>query len=258
MGAFQLLWLLCSQLINRVHVHFLPIYTPSKAEIASPELFAANVRRLMAAAMNVPATLHSFDDVRLQACAAAAAFPPDEVVVETGLVKQLFDVDFPTIKKHLDTFIRIDTERSGRISYEQFAATFGVTDSPELRRLFESLDVNHSGGLEFREYLLGLAMLHEHPDTKRVIKLAFNTFNANGDGRLSQSELLALLSRSGHSELDVAKAFEEADRDGDGKLSYDEFCVWAEKHPDIFKVFTDTLSSGIAAVAMSDSAKKNE
>lgn len=46
-------------------VEFLPPYHPSAAERNDAELFASNVRALMADCMGVPATDHSYDDVRL-------------------------------------------------------------------------------------------------------------------------------------------------------------------------------------------------
>ena len=74
-GAPYLVWRICLQPVNRVHVRFLPVYSPSAAEVASPSLFASNVRERMAEAMGVPCTQHSFDDVRLQAHASAVGEP---------------------------------------------------------------------------------------------------------------------------------------------------------------------------------------
>ena len=73
-------------------------------------------------------------------------------------IKKLFEVDFATVKKHLDAFSSLDTHRTGRVSLAEFCGALGVVESPELRRLFNLLDVDHSGSLDFREYLLGLAV----------------------------------------------------------------------------------------------------
>ena len=55
----------------------------------------------------------------------------------------------------------MDTKHTGAVTYEQFASAFGVEDSAELRRLFALIDADSSGRLNFREYLLGLALLDE-------------------------------------------------------------------------------------------------
>eukprot|EP00966_Prymnesium_polylepis_P075790 1757228-Prymnesium_polylepis.1 len=94
----------------------------------------------------------------------------DEVVVEMELVKKLFSVDFATVKKHLDAFTAMDTDRSGQISYDEFRMAFGVADSPELFRLFMLLDTDSSGILDFRQYLLGLALLNEQSGRRGFIK----------------------------------------------------------------------------------------
>ena len=252
-----LMWTLCSQLVNRMHIQFLPVYTPSAAEVASPHLYASNVRSYMAEAMDVPCTQHSFDDVRLQAHAMRHGYSSDESVVEMELVKKLFSVDFATVKKHLDAFAAIDTDHSGRISYDEFRAAFGVADSPELLRLFMLLDTDQSGGLEFRQYLLGLALLNENDSGRRgVIKLAFKAFDADDDGLLSEPELFGFLARSGHSDVDVARAFAEADKNRDGKLSFEEFLSYVESHEDVLEVFTSAFASWTAASA--DASEKRD
>ena len=64
-GAWQLLWLTLCQLHTRVEVEFLPVYQPSEAEKANPKLYAYNVRKIMADALGIPFTDHTYDDCRL-------------------------------------------------------------------------------------------------------------------------------------------------------------------------------------------------
>ncbi|TVU19169.1 hypothetical protein EJB05_35305, partial [Eragrostis curvula] len=55
----------------------------------------------------------------------------------------------------------------------------------------------------------------------------FRKFDANGDGRVSRSELAALFEGVGHAATDdeVARMMEEADADGDGYISLPEFAA---------------------------------
>ncbi|KAK9526175.1 hypothetical protein VZT92_014889, partial [Zoarces viviparus] len=61
-GAFKILWLTLCQPHNPMEIEYLPIYTPSNEEKENPALFANNVRKLMAKALEVPLTDLSFDD----------------------------------------------------------------------------------------------------------------------------------------------------------------------------------------------------
>ena len=48
-------WYLLANPINRVVVEFLPIYSPNEEEKQSPELYAKNVQKIMAEALDIPA-----------------------------------------------------------------------------------------------------------------------------------------------------------------------------------------------------------
>ncbi|XP_056256221.1 lysophosphatidylcholine acyltransferase 1 isoform X4 [Seriola aureovittata] len=61
-GAFKILWLTLCQPHNPMEIEYLPIYTPSNEEKENPALFASNVRKLMAKALELPLTDLSFDD----------------------------------------------------------------------------------------------------------------------------------------------------------------------------------------------------
>jgi calcium-binding protein CML len=59
------------------------------------------------------------------------------------------------------------------------------------------------------------------------LERVFRKFDANGDGRVSRSELAALFASVGHAATDdeLARMMEEADADGDGYISLPEFAA---------------------------------
>ncbi|KAM7536458.1 hypothetical protein Aperf_G00000085433 [Anoplocephala perfoliata] len=61
-GVLELLWLTALQPYTTLEIEFLPVYNPSQAEKDDPQLYAKNVRALMAKATNLPTTEFSFND----------------------------------------------------------------------------------------------------------------------------------------------------------------------------------------------------
>ncbi|VDM30294.1 unnamed protein product [Hydatigera taeniaeformis] len=61
-GILELLWLTALQPYITLEIEFLPVYIPNEAEKEDPQLYAKNVRAVMAEAANLPTTELSFDD----------------------------------------------------------------------------------------------------------------------------------------------------------------------------------------------------
>nr|CDS25357.1 acetyltransferase [Hymenolepis microstoma] len=61
-GVLELLWLTALQPYTTLEIEFLPVYIPNEAEKDDPQLYAKNVRAVMAKAANLPTTELSFDD----------------------------------------------------------------------------------------------------------------------------------------------------------------------------------------------------
>jgi len=59
----------------------------------------------------------------------------------------------------------------------------------------------------------------------------FKSWDANGDGTISEDELKTALLKIGMSEKQIATAFEEADTNKDGVVSYEEFLAWVYTDP---------------------------
>lgn len=47
-SSLRLLWLTMTQFYNRCEIEYLPVYNPSPAEVADANLYANNVREVMA------------------------------------------------------------------------------------------------------------------------------------------------------------------------------------------------------------------
>ena len=114
-------------------------------------------------------------------------------------------------------------------------------------KLFNILDVDRSGKVDFHELACGLSILCGG-DSSEKVRSAFELFDVNGDGFISPDELQqylecvysimfaadphaqdnARLSPKNLAIETVDIAFKECDRNHDGKLNYDEFQRWFE------------------------------
>ena len=66
----------CRQWINHIEFEFLPVYRPSAREKEDANLFASNVRTLLATSMGVPMSDHGVDDTILLLDARARYVSP--------------------------------------------------------------------------------------------------------------------------------------------------------------------------------------
>ena len=120
----------------------------ARADYASAKLFAHNVRAIMAEAMEVPTTEHSYEDVRLAGVANALHMPANDAMLEIGKAKKfLTGVSMKTIEKHLSAFAAMDTNHTGQVTFEQFAEAFELKQEngemhPGALRMFELIDTH--------------------------------------------------------------------------------------------------------------------
>ncbi|CAH8672975.1 unnamed protein product [Schistosoma haematobium] len=88
-GVFKLLWLLLSQFNNRLEIEFLPVYQPNEDEQMDAQLYANNIRRIMAEHLNVPLCDLSYDDFCQIRIAFKYKIPGYETVVYLNSLLQM-------------------------------------------------------------------------------------------------------------------------------------------------------------------------
>ncbi|ERE80498.1 lysophosphatidylcholine acyltransferase 2 [Cricetulus griseus] len=99
---------------------------------------------------------------------------------------------------------------------------------------------NNDGSIDFREYVIGLAVLCNPANTEEIIQVAFKLFDVDEDGYITEQEFCTIMQASlGVPDLDVSGLFREIAQ-GDS-VSYEEFKSFALKHPEYAKIFTTYL-----------------
>ncbi|XP_036296626.1 lysophosphatidylcholine acyltransferase 2 isoform X3 [Pipistrellus kuhlii] len=205
---FQLCVLTFCQPFTRVEVEFMPVQTPSDEEKRDPVLYASRVRNLMAEALGIPVTDHTYEDCRLMISAGQLTLPMEAGLVEFTKISRKLKLDWDGIRKHLDEYAAIaSSSKGGRIGIEEFAEYLKLPVSDVLRQLFALFD---------------------------------RLFDLDEDGYISEEEFSTILQASlGVPDLDGSGLFKEIAQ-GDS-VSYEEFKSFALKHPEYARIFTTYL-----------------
>ena len=162
-SAAVLFWYTLCQLQSRVRITFLPVYEPIGEEKIKPSLFARNVRAVFSTALKLPVTEHSMLDCKLMEHADKCGLPMSVGCVEMMKLRQMFGIELSQaqVKEVLNNYAQIvqlsgDGDGKCGITLEQFATHLRrpVTNAG-LREFFNLCDLNRSGRVDFRGYLIG-------------------------------------------------------------------------------------------------------
>jgi calcium-dependent protein kinase len=125
-----------------------------------------------------------------------------------------------------NVFKRLDKNKDGRLTYDElrngFESVFGryLTDI-EMRKIIEDVDGDNDGFISYEEFLRVSINQKKLLDEKNL-KLAFEKFDLNGDGKLSKEEIKMVLGTSDNEYINMLLS--QVDQNNDGFLSYPEFC----------------------------------
>ncbi|ETV71463.1 hypothetical protein H257_13339 [Aphanomyces astaci] len=240
-----------------LEVTFLEPYVPTSEEAKNPDLYAENVRQAMAAALPAKCTNHSFEDVRLLLQAGVGEYARQHIINHTtvGEVYKLMHLSHDEIESLVRHFASIDTDHDGRISLTDLQTLFD--ECPLfVQRLFDLLDADQNGRIDFRELCIGLSSLNqpkkddspaeEYRD--RLARFVFTLYDADNSGLLSRLELVAMLKqlRSTSGLYDDQTALDQLvaafDEDLDGAFSVHEFIRLTEHHPELLDQVVERLA----------------
>jgi len=129
-------------------------------------------------------------------------------------------------------FRKLDKDQSETLSVEEFLAMPELKENPIVQRVVQVFDADHSGELDFKEFVKGLAMFTmKNVEREKKLKFLFNIYDVDSDGYISNSELFTVLKMMVGSNLKdtqlqqiVDKTIRDLDKDHDGMINYQEFC----------------------------------
>ncbi|KAK9363489.1 hypothetical protein V1504DRAFT_445030 [Lipomyces starkeyi] len=127
-------------------------------------------------------------------------------------------------------FMKIDRDNSGTIDRNEFLAIPAIATNPLASRLIAIFDEDGGGDVDFQEFLTGLSAFSSKGGSDEKLRFAFNVYDMDKDGYISNGELFIVMKMMVGSNLKdqqlqqiVDKTIMEADRDGDGKINFEEF-----------------------------------
>ncbi|CAM6085757.1 unnamed protein product [Calypogeia fissa] len=239
-SVWKLLFRMLTQVTNHMEVEYLPVVYPTKREIDNAGAFAERVRFVMAAALNVPETEHTYGDLMLAVRSSELKLnPATTMMVEMGRMERLFRLTTTEVNEYLDKFVKMDTTHSGFVTMDQFLEALDLPKCPFSEKIFLMFDKSEQGYINFKEFVAVLAFLSKHTEFASLIKSSFEGCGAQNDGVLTQLELENSL-RSVFPDIpqnQVQQMFKKLDMDKDGVISWEEFRIFLEKNPELLAVF---------------------
>lgn len=221
------------QFKNRCEIKILDTYVPSSEEKADPLIFAKNVRTLMASQLGVPCTDHSYEDAKLGYESKAKVGCDFEV----AQLKSTYGYSMEELTELMKLFGHFDTSSSGAVSKKEFAEFIRSADSAFecdeslASRLFEFIDSDESGSIEFPEFVELAALLSGRRTTMSRTWLAFLVRDIKGTGKVERKLLRSVLD-------DSSGGSEDAD-----EFDIEDFSQLAKRHPDVLEAALDPLRS---------------
>ncbi|XP_031826103.1 lysophosphatidylcholine acyltransferase isoform X2 [Nomia melanderi] len=194
-GALKLLWLTLTQLNSSCEIEFLPVYKPSEAEKTDPKLYANNVRRLMAEALQIPVSDYTYNDCRIITKAHQLHMPHASILVEAHKLRN--KLGLVTAK----TEEEIVQKKIGRLSEEvdlhEFAQLLRIDEKePALQQLFRIHDKNGSGKIDFEEYIFSVLATSNANTELDKVETAFEVCGTKSLSCIGKMELRKALKLS--------------------------------------------------------------
>ncbi|XP_060915562.1 lysophosphatidylcholine acyltransferase 1 [Labrus mixtus] len=240
-GAFKILWLTLCQLHNPMEIEYLPIYTPSTEEKENSALFANNVRKLMAKALELPLTDLSFDDRDISLSHGPLCIYNYSILLEFNRRVCRLGLRAGATSKSLEEQVRRARKLQGDgLGLEDFARFLNLPVTDALAQVHSLFDKHGDGLIDIRLYIIALSTVYQPSKTMETLKLAFKMYESEDNGKVLEDDLASILEMMlGVEEVELSGVFLSLDGSDEGKITYDELHGFIEQHPYFIQDYLD-------------------
>ncbi|XP_070777716.1 lysophosphatidylcholine acyltransferase 1 [Enoplosus armatus] len=238
-GAFKILWLTLCQPHNPMEIEYLPIYTPSDEEKENPALFANNVRKLMAKALELPLTDLSFDDREISLSQGPLRIYDYSSLLEFNLLVCRLGLRAGT--KVLEEQAKRARKLQGdRLGLEDFAQFLNLPVADALTQVHSLFDQHGDGQIDVRHYVIALSTVLRPSKSMETLKLAFKMYESEENGGVLEEELATILEiMLGVKEVELSGLILALGDPDAAKITYNELHHFIEQHPHFVQDYLD-------------------
>ncbi|KAF3632376.1 Lysophospholipid acyltransferase LPEAT2 [Capsicum annuum] len=262
----MLMFRMFTQFHNFMEVEYLPVITPHENRKESASRFAQRTGHVVASALNVVQTSHSYGDVLLLSKALEAnqenpsLYLVEMAGLEAGLGKgpitriycaqphltflqEAFHLSSLEAVDFLDVFLSMNPDSRGQVEMHDFLKVLRLKPCNLSEKMFGFIDVQNSGKITFKQFLVGSAHILKQPLFHQACESAFTACDSDGKNYILEQEFgdSLMLSIPGSSNNEIHGVFTLFDADGDGKISRDDFIVCLRRYPLLIALFSPCL-----------------
>ncbi|XP_055368781.1 lysophosphatidylcholine acyltransferase 1 isoform X2 [Betta splendens] len=240
-GAFKILWLTLCQLHNPIEIEYLPVYTPSDEEKENPAVFASNIRKIMAKALNVPLLNFSFEDREIGFSKGPLQIYDYHSLLEFNQLVRSLGLRAGTTNKLLEDHARRARKlHADKLGLEGFAQFLDLPVTQALTQVHSLFDKHGDGQIDIRHYVIALSTVHQPSNSLKTLRLAFKMYESEENGEVLETELADILEiMLGLKEVELSRLFLALGRHDTGKIAYDELHHFIEQHPHFVRDYLD-------------------
>ena len=151
--------------------------------------------------------------------------------------------------------------KNGIIEFEEFFDVPELKNNPIVQRILHVFDKNNDGKISYYEFIWGLSALTNDASIEEKQKIAFDIYDINKDGYISNGDLFnttKILVGENLTDIQIQQLTDRtilrADKDLDGMLSYEEFCSFT-KNMKIQNLFSIDIFNGLDSDIKSENSK---
>lgn len=235
-----------SQFHNFMEVEYLPVISPPASKLDAVSHFSEETSYAIASALNVVQTRHSYADVLMLTKASQLKKEKSSAyMVEMAWVGRSFNISTMEALEFLDCFLSMNPHSNGRVSLQEFAASFMLGSSPVAEKIFKYLDVEKKGSITFRQFLVGSAHIMKQPSFRTTCEAMFDALSDNGHDSISLHKLREVLHTvSTATERKATELFYQFDVDKDGTVNRNDFMTFMRKNPLLVALFVIQHKAG--------------